>query len=148
MYIQGEKFWNEGPWIVHQETGKQPKVWKKPCRFCGRQSLLALSQVAGLATWIHDSCWRKEDATSPTSQRWGMRNASRWSHARVKLEKNHPRGRVGERRGISVGAADYDEDNSCAELADRDMEMLVNITVILNSSYCVWVLELSLLYVV
>lgn len=56
---------------------------------------------------------------------------------RVKLEKNHPQGGVGERRGISVGAADYDEDNSCAELADRDMEMLVNITVILNSSYCV-----------
>lgn len=57
---------------------------------------------------------------------------------RVKLEKkNHPRGGVRERRGISVGAADYDEDNSCAELADRDMEMLVNITVILNSSYCV-----------
>lgn len=51
--------------------------------------------------------------------------------------KNHPLGGVGERRGISVGAADYDEDNSCAELADRDMEMLVNITVILNSSYCV-----------
>lgn len=46
-------------------------------------------------------------------------------------------GRSQERRGISVGAADYDEDNSCAELADRDMEMLVNITVILNSSYCV-----------
>lgn len=68
---------------------------------------------------------------------------------RVKPEKNnHPRGGAGERRRISVGAADYDEDNSCAELADRDMEMLVNITVILNSSYCVWVLELSLLYVV
>ncbi|XP_049687466.1 LOW QUALITY PROTEIN: uncharacterized protein C1orf100 homolog [Accipiter gentilis] len=44
---------------------------------------------------------------------------------RVKLEKNHPQGGVGERRGISVGAADYDEDNSCAELADRDMEMLL-----------------------
>lgn len=67
---------------------------------------------------------------------------------RVKPEKNHPWGGARERRGISVGAADYDEDNSCAELADRDMEMLVNITVILNSSYCVWVLELSLLYVV
>lgn len=78
-----------------------------------------------------------------------MRNTSHWSHAKGKREmKNHPQGGAGEKRGISVGAADYDEDNSCAELADRDMEMLVNITVILNSSYCVWVLELSLLYVV
>lgn len=47
----------------------------------------------------------------------------------------------------NIGAAD-NEDNSYAELADRDMEMLVNITVNLNSSYCVCVLELSHLYVV
>lgn len=90
-----------------------------------------------MATSTHDSCWRKEDATSPLPKDEGRGTLPTEATLRVKLEKNHPQGGVGERRGISVGAADYDEDNSCAELADRDMEMLVNITVILNSSYCV-----------
>lgn len=68
----------------------------------------------------------------PKEEGWGTLPTE--ATLRVKLKKTHPQ--LG-RREESVGAADYDKDNSCAELADRDMEMLVNITVILNSSYCV-----------